>query len=103
MNIADYFSSVERSLRQQPSITSIEIIEILASGERQPVQAELYTINYKKTPAISCRGFFVYHIQPSDWTNLELLCTKSGFCTRQQAVNQNQTIENNGRHHRLPC
>ena len=33
MNIADYFSSVERSLRQQPSITSIEIIEILASDE----------------------------------------------------------------------
>ncbi len=31
MNIADYFSSVERSLRQQPSVTSIEIIEILAS------------------------------------------------------------------------
>ncbi len=33
MNIADYFSSIERSLSQYTSITSIEIIEILASDE----------------------------------------------------------------------
>lgn len=31
MNIADYFSSVERSLNQFSFITSIEVIEILAS------------------------------------------------------------------------
>lgn len=33
MNIADYFSSVERGLQQNPSITSIELIEVLASDD----------------------------------------------------------------------
>lgn len=33
MNIADYFSSIERSLNQDTSIVSIEIIEILASDD----------------------------------------------------------------------
>lgn len=33
MNIGDYFSSIERSLEQQSSKTSIEIIEILASDD----------------------------------------------------------------------
>ncbi len=33
MNIADYFSSIERVLKQYTSITSIEIIEILASDD----------------------------------------------------------------------
>ena len=33
MNIADYFSSIERSLKQYSSVTSIEIIEVLASDD----------------------------------------------------------------------
>lgn len=33
MNIADYFSSIERGLAQFTSITSIEILEVLASDE----------------------------------------------------------------------
>jgi len=33
MNIADYFSSIERSLAQFTSITSIEILEVLASDD----------------------------------------------------------------------
>jgi hypothetical protein len=33
VNIADYFSSIERSLEQYDSITSIETIEILASDD----------------------------------------------------------------------
>ncbi len=33
MNITDYFSSIERSLNQYDSITSIEITEILASDD----------------------------------------------------------------------
>ncbi len=33
MNIADYFSSIERSLQQNASITSIEVIEVLASDD----------------------------------------------------------------------
>lgn len=33
MNIADYFSSIERSLQQNTSVTSIEVIEVLASDD----------------------------------------------------------------------
>jgi len=33
MNIADYFSSIERSLEQHTSIASIEIVEVLASDD----------------------------------------------------------------------
>lgn len=33
MNIADYFSSIERSLEQYASIATIEIIEVLASDD----------------------------------------------------------------------
>ena len=33
MNIADYFSSIERSLSQYASITSVEIVESLASDD----------------------------------------------------------------------
>ena len=33
MNIADYFSSIERSLNQYTSIASIETVEILASDD----------------------------------------------------------------------
>ncbi len=33
MNIADYFSSIERSLNQHATITAIEVVESLASDD----------------------------------------------------------------------
>lgn len=33
MNIADYFSSIERSLRQNTSITSLEVVDVLTSDD----------------------------------------------------------------------